>query len=341
MKTRQLWFTGPRQVEVRERTLAPLKAGQVRVQTLYSAVSAGTEMLVYRGQLPKDMALDASLDSLQTGTAWPLQYGYACVGRVVRTAADVPASWQGKKVFAFQPHASHFNTPPAALMEIPDDIDPLDAVFLANMETAVCLAQDARPLLGENAVIIGQGVVGLLLASLLRDFPLAELHVLDRIAERRAHATSLDAGHVHNPASPRQLAALKKRLQEAPGGGADLVFEVSGNPDALNLAIALAGYTGRVIIGSWYGNKQADIALGGHAHRNRLNLVTSQVSTIAPALTGRWTKSRRFDVAWERIRQCRPGRLVTHRQSLANAPDTYKLLHKHPEQVLQAVFVYE
>ena len=346
MKTRQLWFANPRQIEIRERWLASPEAGQIRVQTLCSAISTGTEMLVYRGQLPAGMALDATLASLRDSRAYPLQYGYACVGRVERIGAEVAACWQDQLVFAFQPHASHFIATPEQLILLPEDMEPEAAVFLANMETAVNLVLDGQPALGERVLVCGQGIVGLLLSGLLARFPLAELHALEGMAARRAHALRLGVGQVHDPASDTQVAALKQalrlpvELQATPGSGADLIYEVSGVPAALNLAIELCAYSGRIVIGSWYGSKSAGIELGGAAHRNRLKLLSSQVSSIAPELSGRWDKARRFRTAWEMIRQVRPRELISHRLPLEQAGDIYELLDKSPETVLQALFIY-
>ena len=123
MKAHQLWFTGPQQVEIREQQLPPLQPGRIRVKTHCSAISAGTEMLVYREQLPADITLDATLASLQHPQTYPLQYGYACVGRIEQIGAAVDGLWQDRLVFAFQPHASHFIATPEQVIALPDDIE--------------------------------------------------------------------------------------------------------------------------------------------------------------------------------------------------------------------------
>jgi 2-desacetyl-2-hydroxyethyl bacteriochlorophyllide A dehydrogenase len=330
----QLWFTAPQQVEVREQQLSAPAAGEVLVQTLCSAISAGTELLVYRGQLPADISLDATLVNLQQSTAYPLQYGYASVGRVVALGREVDASWRDALVFAFQPHASHFLTTPANLIRVPDGIEPEAALFLANMETAVNLVQDGQPAIGEKVVVLGQGIVGVLLLQLLQQFPLAQLAAVDALADRRQRALAIGANTV---ADPTAVAELQHALFN---NGADLVYEVSGVPTALNLAITLSGYASRIVIGSWYGNKSAAIELGGAAHRNRLQLITSQVSTLAPALSGRWDKQRRFDVAWQMIRQLNPQQWITQRAALTDASTLYQQIHNGRADLLQAVFTY-
>ncbi|MES3007080.1 MAG: zinc-binding alcohol dehydrogenase [Pseudomonadota bacterium] len=339
-KAQQLWFTKPFAVEVREQSLATPAAGELLVKTVCSAISAGTEMLVYRGQIPGAMTLDASLDSLQGAADYPLQYGYASVGLVQQIGEGVDPEWMGKRVFSFQPHASHFIATPASAIVLPDDIEPEAAVFLANMETAVNLVQDGAPVIGERVAVLGQGVVGLLLTGLLSRFPLADLTAVDGVAARRAQALRAGARQVFSPDSAVESVKNTQQRESSSCNGADLIYEVSGVPEALNLAVSLSGYSSRIVIGSWYGNKSTVVPLGGDAHRNRLHISTSQVSTIAPSLSGRWDKRRRFNLAWEMIRQTRPQQLITHRASLHEADALYKLLHEAPGDVLQAIFTF-
>src|SRR5680860_167288 len=132
-----MWFSGTNQVEIREQSLPELQPGEILVRSSYSAISAGTELLVYRGQVPADMALDSHITAMQKQTMYPARYGYATVGVIEQVGANVEPSLKGKPVFAFQPHASHFITTPDQVVMVPDSIDLADAVFLANMETAV------------------------------------------------------------------------------------------------------------------------------------------------------------------------------------------------------------
>ncbi|MDT4292034.1 zinc-binding dehydrogenase [Methylomonas sp. MO1] len=346
MKAHQLWFTRPGEVEIRENNSPPLEPGQILVKSDCSAISAGTEMLVYRGQLPTDITLDASLPTLQQQTAYPLQYGYACVGHVEQIGAGVDATWLDKRVFSFQPHASHFIAAPDHLIAVPEDIEAEAAVFLANMETAVNLVLDGSPALGEKVAVLGQGIVGLLLSSVLARFPLAKLLAVDDISKRRNYAEWLGVHRSFDPKSDDQIADLKDALKlpvelsATPNSGADLIYEVSGAPEALNLAIDLCSYSGRIVVGSWYGNKSAPVQLGGVAHRNRIKFISSQVSSIAPELSGRWDKARRFQQAWQMIRRVKPQALISHRMPIDQAADIYKRLDQEPQQVLQAIFTY-
>ncbi len=332
----QLWFTGPQQLEIREQQISKPAAGELLVEVICSAISAGTEMLVYRGQLPSEIALDATIENLQQ-QGYPLQYGYASVGKVIQLGEGVDESWLGRNVFAFQPHASHFVSRVENVISIPADVAPEDAVFLANMETAVNLIHDGKPLLGERVVVLGQGIVGLLLTSLLGQLPLTDLLVADKWPLRREYAEKFGA-NTFNPVVDQERSAQQTRLNAVQG--ADLIYELTGVPDALNLAIDFSGYHSRIVVGSWYGTKSAPVYLGGAAHRNRLQMITSQVSSIAPELSGRWDKARRFDVTWEMIRRIKPSRFISQRSTLAQAQVTYQQLDQQPESLIQALFIY-
>jgi len=343
MKAQQLWFVKPFDVAVQEEALPGLQPGQLLLKTRYSAISAGTEMLVYRGQLPADTTLDDSLAAYEgQSVEYPLQYGYACVCDIEAVGADVASHWVGKTVFAFMPHASHHLATLDAVIEVPKGIDAKQALFLANMETAVNLAQDGNPRLGERAIVLGQGIVGLLLSGVLAQFPLDSLAAVEALPGRRTLAQQAGVPSVFDPNNASAMAALHEllALTDPQGGGADVVFELTGSPEALNLAVDLCAYSGTVVVGSWYGSKRAETNLGERFHRNRINIVSSQVSSIAPELGGRWNKARRFAVAWDMISRTDPARLVSHCIPFAEAAEAYRLLDQQTEESMQVIFEY-
>lgn len=334
MKTQTLTFTAPRRVEIIERDLPPPGADDVLVQTLVSAVSPGSEMLVYRGQCPQ---VRDSRDPFSSDITYPTAYGYACVGQVLETGKSVNRELLGKMVFAFQPHASHFSLHPSALIPIPEGVPPERAAFLPNMETAIGLVHDIVPLLGERGLIFGQGIVGLLAASLLAEFPLESLVSADNFPLRRAESLKAGADASLDPSAPD----FREQAEQSLGGEkADFALEISGSPAALDEAIALTRFSGRIVVGSWYGEKRAALNLGGDFHRSRIQILPSQVSAIRPELSGRWDKLRRFGVAWQALARIRPEKWVTQRVDIHKAPETYKMLDENPQKIIQVLFDY-
>lgn len=322
-------FERPYCVTVRHEPVDTPGPGHALVQTRLSAISAGTELLFYRGQVPAGMAADTSFADMQRAVAYPIAYGYACVGQVLAVGEPADASWLGKMVFAFRPHASHFVSPITDLWPLPPGLTPEQAVFLPNMETAVNLIMDGRPLVGERVLLLGQGVVGLLTTSLLARFPLSKLVAVDAYAQRLALARRWGA-HLTLPPDAGELAHLDP----------DLIFELSSSPSALAVAVETAGFGARIVIGSWYGDKPATLPLGGRFHRNRVQLISSQVSTLDGSLTNRWNKQRRLALAWELLRTTPVHELITHRLPVAEAPAAYALLDQHPDQAIQVLFTY-
>lgn len=335
MKTRALYFVAPQTVEVRQVELAPPPAGELLVATSLSAISAGTEMLIYRGHAPQDISADATLPALRGVLRYPLPYGYAAVGRVLDVGPGVEAAWLGRRVFAFQPHASHFTAQVDQVLPLADDIADEDAVFIPNLETAVSLVQDGRPMIGDGVVVFGQGIVGLLASGLLSRIPLAALVTLDRYPLRRQAALELGVSACLDPAQ----ADLDDRFAALlPTGKADLTFELSGDPHALDQALSITGFAGRVVLGSWYGTRRVSLDLGGEFHRSRIQIKSSQVSTIDPELSGRWTKRRRLQAVLDFLPSIAPRRWITHTFDFENAAQAYDLLEAQPEHTLQVVF---
>lgn len=343
MKRRTVYFAAPRQVELREEDLPALGADDVLVETICSAISAGTEMLIYQGRFPRGLETDPVISNLRGGFEYPMAYGYASVGLVRETGTHVDTSLRDKFVFAFQPHTSHFITSADSVFPLPDSVSPQAACFLPNMETAVNLVQDGAPILGERVLVLGQGVVGLLTTSLLNEFPLHTLVTVDQLS-LRCEMSKVECQR-SKVMQCKILDASDSNFREEAldtlDKGADLTFELSGNPSALNDAIALTRFSGRIVIGSWYGEKPAEIHLGGSFHRSRIKLISSQVSTISPELSMRWDKSRRFDVAWQALERIKPERWITHRFPIEDAQKAYQMLDENPQDAVQVIFEYK
>ncbi len=338
--TQTVYFTGPREVELRS-SERPTPAGdELLIRTEYSAISSGTELLAYTGKLPARLATDVSISALEGTLEYPIAYGYSLVGRVMEIGPDVEKEWIGRRVFAFHPHASHALASADDVMPIPESCAMIDAVLFPSMETAVNFAHDGNPRAGERVVVLGQGTVGLMTTAVLAQYPLESLVTADRFERRRELSTAFGASASVDPAGGFEA------VGEVLGGGdetcADLAYELSGNPEAINTAIASAGFGSRIVLGSWYGTKRAPLDLGGTFHRNRIEMISSQVSTIDPALRGRWDKPRRARVAWHLLTELQPASsVVTHRFPVERAAEAYDVLERRPEEAVQVVLRYD
>ena len=317
-----VWFEGPRRVAVRRGPAPEPAAGEARVRTSVSAISAGTELAAYRGDLDPALPRDETLGAHTDGSfEFPFPYGYAAVGRLEALGpgapADAPAP--GSRVFAFVPHQSVFCAPVDDLLRVPPGVPDERAALFPYLETAVNLLLDGVPRVGERVVVVGQGVLGLALTALLSRYPLGGLIAVEPKPERRRRSLEFGAQEAVTPEE-----ALE-RLQRAFPGGAELVFEVSGNRSALDPAIRAAARDGRVIAGSWLAGGETPLDLGGWFHRGRIRIVSSQVSHLPP-LESSWTIERRRRTAWELLGSLPLETLVTLRVPLADAGKAYARL---------------
>ena len=329
MTRRAVCFTGPKSVEVRTEPVPEPGPEEVLVRAERSGVSPGTEMLLYRNEAPPELSADETIEALSGTFSYPLRYGYAVVGRVTAVGEAVEAEWLDRQVFAFNPHESHFVADPEAL--IPTTLAPEQAIFIPNVETAVNFVMDGRPRIGARVVVFGQGPVGLLTTALLAEFPLAELVTVDYYQTRRAISESLGADRSVAP----------EELDAALEANADLVYELSGNPEALDDAIDVAGYAGQVVVGSWYGTKDVTLDLGESYHRSHVRIRSSQVSRIDPDHADRWDKDRRLDVVRSCVRENDLSSLVTHTLDVERAAEAYRLLDERQDEAVQVVFKYD
>lgn len=334
IEARALWLTAPRTVEMRDEVVPPPGPGALRVRALASALSHGTEMLVYRGQVPADLPLD--LPTLAGSFAFPIKYGYASVGRIVDVGTGVEGYAPGDLVAVLHPHQSAYVVPATLAVRLPAALDPIQGVFTANVETAVNVLLDTPLRLGETALVLGQGTVGLLVAQLLKRAGAGRVLTVDPIAGRRdvAQRIGVDAAWAPGDDLAERVRALTA------GRGADVAIDASGSGAALQAAINLVADEGTVVVVSWYGTKAVSLYLGGHFHRGRVRLRSSQVGRLDPALAPRWDHARRLALAADLLPTLRLTELVSHRIPFAEGASAYRLLDEHPDETVQVVLTY-
>jgi threonine dehydrogenase-like Zn-dependent dehydrogenase len=281
-----LWYVGPERAEIRKEPARDPAPGEVRIRALYSAISRGTERLVFNGHVPES-EFERMRAPFMAGTfPFPVKYGYAILGRV----ESGPAELRDRLVFALHPHQSVFTLSAEAVTPIPDGLPAARAVLAANMETALNAVWDAAPTPADRIAVVGGGVVGALVAWLCGRIPGTHVTLIDITPSRAGLARALGVGF----AAPD--AALGTTLGTTLGD-CDLVVHASGTEAGLATAIGLAGDEATILELSWYGTREIKIALGGSFHSRRLKLVSSQVGRVAPSHRPRWSFHRRLGAA--------------------------------------------
>ena len=334
-------LAGPRKVEVREVRVRGPAASEVQIATLFSGISAGTEMNVYRGNAPQwQMRRDPSTKLFsRAGTpdwSYPLTYGYANVGRVIEKGDDVSSPSVGDVVFSYTAHQSVVVTPAESTVVLPPEIDPKVGVLNANLNTALNGVLDARPSLGDVVVVSGLGVLGLLVTQLVHRAGAGLVIGVDRVLFRRERARRLGADVVIEPS--QGVAERVRSLTQ--NRGADIVIEVSGAPPALNEAVRTVGFGGRVIALSWYGGTFESLNLAGEFHHNRPRIVSSQVGSVNPDLGPLWDTTRRQELVSRLLTQVELTSMFTHEFPIGRAPEAYAAVDQGVDGLIQCVLTY-
>ncbi|HEX6276392.1 MAG TPA: zinc-binding alcohol dehydrogenase [Polyangiaceae bacterium] len=278
MLARAFWTVATRNGEVLDETLPAPQAGEVLVETLFSAVSRGTESLVFNGRVPKSEFSRMRCPHQVGDFPAPVKYGYASVGRVVAGSREL----DGRAVFCLYPHQSAYVVPAAAVVPLPSNVPPARAVLAANLETAVNALWDGAPRLGDRVSVVGVGVVGALVAYLARHGAAVDVELVDRREERSEIARTFGTSF----AVPEN--ARRDR---------DLVIHASGTAEGLRTALALAGKEGVVLELSWFGDTEPSVPLGASFHSQRLTLRSSQVGSVSPNARPRFTHRSRLELA--------------------------------------------
>jgi threonine dehydrogenase-like Zn-dependent dehydrogenase len=312
---RAFWVAAPGQGELRLESLPEPGPGEVLVHTLFSAVSRGSESLVFRGKVPVSEYERMRCPYQQGDFPGPLKYGYSNVGRVVLG----PPELEGRAVFCLFPHQTSYVIEADAVVPLPDGVPVERAVLAANLETAVNALWDARPLLGDSVSVIGAGVVGCLLARLLARVPGVEVELVDVRAEREAVAWAL---------------GVDFRLPEAASPERDLVFHASASEAGLCTALELAGRGATIMELSWYGDQAVALPLGADFHARRLTLASSQVGTMSHNARPRFDYSLRLAFALSLLNDPAFDVLFTEEEAFDALPQSMKRLSDPATDVL-------
>jgi hypothetical protein len=295
-----LWYVGPGKAEIRSEPVSPA-AGQVRLRAVASALSRGTERLVFAGRVPESEFERMRAPFMGGAFPFPVKYGYAMVGCV----EEGPADLKGRLCFALYPHQTVFNLAAENIIPLPDGLPPERAVLAANMETALNAIWDGAPGPADRIAVVGAGVLGLLVARLCAGIPGTAVTVVDINPERAAIAAGFGAAF----ATPDQ----------APGG-CDLVIHTSASAAGLATALRLAGDEATVLELSWYGADQVKVPLGDVFHSRRLKLFSSQVGKISPGHRPRWDYRRRLSAALDLLKDPALDALIAPAVAFADLP---------------------
>jgi 2-desacetyl-2-hydroxyethyl bacteriochlorophyllide A dehydrogenase len=342
-------ITAPHHVEVIDQPTPQLRAGEVRVRTTYSGISAGTELTAYRGSNPYlnrswDPDLRVFTEDVD-GLSYPVAgLGYSEVGQVVEVAPDVADDPGlppvGAHVWGIWGHRGEAVLPAGKLRgcTVPDGLDPLAATFARVGAVALNAVLTADIHLGETVAVFGQGVLGLLATRLVR-LSGGTVVAVDAVPGRLEKALEYGADTVLDARDGSAGLHIRKLTG---GRGADVAIEISGSYPALHEAIRSVAVGGRVVASGFYQGDGTGLRLGDEFHHNRVALICSQIGGVPAAVAGRWDQTR-LNQTFLRLaldRRIDPAGLVSHIIPVHEAASAFRMLDRSPQEALQVVLTF-
>jgi threonine dehydrogenase-like Zn-dependent dehydrogenase len=335
-------FEGPKKVGIREYEERPLQPDEVRLRTLYSGISAGTELTAYRGSNPylskrwddeRRLFLEGEVSLQHPIEGW----GYEEVGEVAEVGPEVTEVQLGEVVWGTWGHKSTTVVQEdwAAQRRLPPGVDPMLGIFSRIGAIALNAVLDADVHVGEYIAVFGQGVPGLISGQLAR-LNGGTVIAVDGIARRLELAKSLGAAHVVDFTKGSPAEEIKALTENR---GADVCIEISGSYRALHEAIRSTAYNSKVVSSGFYQGEGEGLSLGEEFHHNRVNVVSSQIFGVSLALDHRWTVGRLERTVMGLAAEQKLGlkQLVTHVFGLEEADEAFRLLDENPAEAVQVV----
>lgn len=339
-----LVFTKPRKVEYEIVEDRPLAANEVRLRTLYSGISAGTELTAYRGSNPYlhkrwDASRKLFISAQQPEFTYPISgWGYEEVGEVIELGSEVQTVSLGDVVYGTWGHRTQhiMEEEYARPRRKPDSLDPILAIYSHLGPIALNGILDANIHVGETVAVFGLGALGQLIAQLAK-LSGAQVIGVDLIEKRLNLAKEL--GAIERGLNPGEGSPAEQIKDLTNGRGADVTIEVTGNARALHEAVRAAAYSARVVaLGFFQGDAQG-LFLGEEFHHNRIHLVCSQISNVDPALSYRWDRIRLIHTIMDLQAQgsLNLRSVITHVIPYKHAAQGFRILDETPDQALQVV----
>jgi threonine dehydrogenase-like Zn-dependent dehydrogenase len=358
-------FVGPYNATVVDEEETALGPNEVRLQTLFSGISAGTELSFYRDtnslrakhwDTDRRLFVAKSAGSVNTPSSIPpvrvfpsassYEYphdggGYEEVGKVVEVGSDVTDVHQGQVIWGTWGHRGSTVKPAEYVRArvLDPEAPPMLGIFSQITAIALNMILDADIHVGETVAVFGLGVPGQIAAQLAR-LNGARVVAVDTIPRRLEMASRLGADDTISVGD----GGVAEQIREMTDGrGADVCLEVSGSYRALHEAIRSAAYSSRVVAAGFFQGEGAGLVLGEEFHNNRIQVVCSQIFGVSPALSYRWDTYRlqRTGLALSVSGRLQLEPLISHTVSVEDAPKAFEMLDRSPEEALAVVLQFE
>ena len=278
INVRSFWIKKKNIGFIKEHFISEPKRSEALIKTVYSGISYGTERIVFTGSVPKNQIKMMKCPYQEGEFGSDVKYGYLNIGKVIKGSRK----FKNKFVFTLFPHQDLFVLKEDDLVLIPKSIPKKRCLLIANMETALNAIWDTLPTSGDKAIVVGAGIVGFMVAYLLKSIKGMDVTIVDKDKTKKKYAKYFDINFSDK---------IKKSSK------VDFIYECSGNPNILNRLPTSLKEEGTICVLSWYGNQVSKMNLGEDFLSKRLKIIFSQVSKIPKNRIKEWNNKSRRELA--------------------------------------------
>lgn len=323
---KKLLITGTKQAEFVDSPTPACPTDGVVVKAKVTAISAGTEIRVFRG-----IAVDDAGKFMHETKPYelPCENGYSMVAEVMEVGKNVEHLAVGERVFVPEPHKEYAAVPSNLAVKLPETIPDEEAVMINILEVAHQGLRQGQPPVGGNVAVVGQGVIGLSALAYANAFGMrtasldtdsTRLHIAEEMGTRLA-------------ASPVEEDAVARVYDLFDGAGADVTCEAASNWAGIRTAMEVTGIDGTVVVIARH-TQQPDFNPVGHPFLGkRLRIVTTYAY---PDDHDRWSRNRSFALTVDLLarRRLNIAPMLTHEFAWHELPDVYRRLDEGDKSIV-------
>jgi len=358
------------EIRIEEFPSPKLEEGGVLVENVCSLISVGTERTSIktaqasligkaksRPDLVRQVMANVKLEGLRATYKKVQQrldhikaLGYSSAGTVLESSVDIykPGDRVACAGLGYANHAEIIFVPKNLAVKIPQNVDFNEAAFTTLGSIAMQGVRQADVRVGENVVVIGLGLLGVLTAQILKA---AGCNVIGLDIDEKQFELARKLGCNETYKSDLDCLQSVERFTNGVGADAVILTAATKSNKPIELAVDLARKKGTVVVVGLVGmdvprspfyEKELNIRISCSYGPGRYDPVYEEQGIDYPIGYARWTENRNMQAFVNLVstKQVKVKDMITHRFPIAQAKDAYSLILNNKERFVGVLLEY-
>lgn len=283
MSYKKIVFMRPKVAEICDYEITEPNAGEVQVRLAVSSISSGTERANIIGEV------NVSVFEKSDVAIFPREGGYSSAGIIEKVGPNVTDLQVGDRVaLSWSSHSQVLNIEQKNVYKLSDNVSFQDAAFFHIATFPLAAIRKCRLEMGESAIVMGMGILGLSALQLLHAAGAAPIIAVDPAPEKREKALLSGADYALDPYEPDFVETVKNLTE----GGVKVAIEVTGVGKALDTVLDCMARYGRIALLGCTRNSDFTIDYYHKVHGPGITLIGAHASARPQmeSSNGWWTQ---------------------------------------------------